>query len=119
MWAPKPDLTVLRGNYAEYATRLPVPADVALLVEVSDSTYHRDRGVKWRKYAAIGIPSYLIVRLRGPETTAEMYTSPTGQGNDARYAEVVRYRVRADESIPIELDGSLPGEIPLRDLLPA
>src|SRR5260370_41287577 len=34
-WAPKPDISVLRGNDAIYAARHPRPRDVALMVEVS------------------------------------------------------------------------------------
>src|SRR5262249_5979356 len=55
-WAPKPDIAVLRGPDTSYATRLPRPDDVALLIEVADTTYSRDRGRKWRRYAAAGIP---------------------------------------------------------------
>src|SRR5690349_9866930 len=55
-WEPIPDITVLRGHKSTYATRLPRPGDVALLIEVSDTTYHRDRGAKWRRYAAARIP---------------------------------------------------------------
>jgi hypothetical protein len=116
-WAPKPDLAVLRGNDLTYGFRLPVPADVAMIVEVSDTTYHRDRGAKWRKYASAGIPCYLIIRLKGPETMAEVWTAPAGKGRLARYSEVVRYRSDADESIPVELDGQLLGEVAVGDLL--
>jgi Putative restriction endonuclease len=56
-WAPKPDLSILRGSNANSAARHPRPRDVALLVEASDTTYHRDRGPKWRRYAAAGIPT--------------------------------------------------------------
>lgn len=70
-WAPKPDILVLRGDDQAYATRLPRPPDVALLIEVSDTTYHRERGRKWRRYAAAGIPVYVIVRLKGPDTVVE------------------------------------------------
>ena len=116
-WAPKPDLTVLRGNDTVYATRLPRPGDVALLIEVSDTTYHRDRGPKWRRYAAAGIPVYVIVRLKGADTVVEVWTSPAGKGKAARYAEVVRYTARAGESFPIELDGQIVGQIAVTDLI--
>jgi hypothetical protein len=117
-WAPKPDISVLRGNNnANYATRLPRAGDVALLVEVSDTTYHRDRGRKWRRYAAAGIPVYMIVRLKGPDTLIEVWTVPTGRGRMARYTEVVRYAARAGESVPIELDGSEYGQVAVADLI--
>jgi Uma2 family endonuclease len=116
-WAPKPDIAVLRGNDENYAARHPRPRDVALLVEVSDTTYHRDRGLKWRRYAAAGIPVYMIVRLKGADTLIEVWTGPTGRGRTARYTEVVRYSARAGESVPIELDGREHGQVAVVDLI--
>jgi Uma2 family endonuclease len=116
-WAPKPDLSVLRGNHNVYATRQPRPGDVAMLVEISDTTYHRDRGRKWRRYAAAGIPVFTIVRLKGPDTVVEVWTEPAGRGRAAHYTDVVRYRALAGESVPIELDGSIVVQIAVCDLI--
>jgi hypothetical protein len=116
-WAPKPDVPVLRGNDTIYSTRLPRPRDVALLIEVSETTYHRDRGPKWRRYAAAGIPVYVIVRLKGVDTVAEVWTSPSGKGNSARYSDVVKYTARAGESFPVELDGQAFGQVAVADLI--
>ncbi len=116
-WAPKPDLAVLRGDDTTYASRLPRPRDVALLVEVSDTTYHRDRGRKWRRFAAAGIPTYVIVHLKGPDTVVEVWTVPTGRGRAAHYAEVIRYRAAAGESVPIEIDGNIYGQFAVTDLV--
>ena len=44
---PEPDVVVARGTCATYLERHPDPADIVLMVEVSDTTYHRDRGPKW------------------------------------------------------------------------
>jgi Uma2 family endonuclease len=79
-WAPEPGLSVLRGTDIIYAARHPRPRDVVLLVEVADATYYRDRGRKWRRYAAAGIPTYVIVRLKGLDTHVEVWTGPTGRG---------------------------------------
>lgn len=116
-WAPKPDLSVLRGNRSGYASRLPRPADVALLVEVADTTYRRDRGPKWRRYAAAGIPIYIIVRLAGSDTVLEIWTEPTGKGQSAQYANSVSYSARAAELAPIEIDGNHYGHIVVADLV--
>ena len=116
-WAPKPDLSVLRGDNTHYASRLPRAGDVALLVEVSDTTYHRDRGRKWRRYAAVGIPIYMIVRLKGPDTFIEVWTGPAGRGVRARYADVIRYSARAGESVPVEIEGITLGQIAVTDLV--
>jgi hypothetical protein len=116
-WAPKPDIAILRGNDMIYAAQHPRPRDVALLIEVSDTTYHRDRGRKWRRYAAAGIPVYMIVRLKGPDTHIEVWTGPTGRGRAARYTDVVRYNARAGESVPIEIDGTEHGRVAVADLI--
>jgi hypothetical protein len=116
-WAPKPDLSVLRGNISNYGKRQPRPRDAALLVEVADTTYHRDRGPKWRRYAAAGIPTSVIVHLKGPDTIVEVWTAPTGRGRAARYAEVIRYTAAAGESVPIELDGKIHGQAVVADLI--
>jgi len=78
-WAPKPDIAVLRGSDAIYAARHPRPRDVALLTEVADTTYHRDRGRKWRRYASAGIPTYMIVRLKGPHTPSRFGQVPSAE----------------------------------------
>ncbi|MGC8643898.1 MAG: Uma2 family endonuclease [Isosphaeraceae bacterium] len=117
-WAPKPDLTVLRGPDDSFATCLPRARDVVLLTEVSDTTYHRDRGPKWRRYASAGIPVYQIVRLRGADTVVEVWTNPTGRGKAARYNDVVVYSARAGESVPIDIDGSHFGQFAVSELLP-
>jgi hypothetical protein len=116
-WEPLPDIAVLRGHKSLHNARLPRPGDVALLAEVSDTTYHRDRGPKWRRYAAAGIPVYVIVRLKGADTVVEVWTGPAGKGKAARYADAVRYAARAGESFPVELDGQTFGQVAVADLI--
>jgi Uma2 family endonuclease len=116
-WAPKPDISILRGNNIAYATRLPRPRDAALLLEVSDTTYQRDRGRKRRRYAAAGIPVYIIVRLKGADTVVDVWTGPTGRGRTARFTEVVRYRALAGESVAIEIDGQEYGQVAVADVV--
>jgi Uma2 family endonuclease len=48
---PEPDLTVTRGGIKDYGNRHPVPADIALIVEVADACLDRDRGEKLSAYA--------------------------------------------------------------------
>src|SRR5262245_18478406 len=52
---PEPDLSVVRGDRRQYRERHPGPEDLALVVEVSDTTLDRDQGTKRRLYAAAGI----------------------------------------------------------------
>jgi hypothetical protein len=61
--------------------------------------------------------SYLIVRLKGPDTLIEVWTGPTRRGGVARYTDLVRYSARAGESVPIELDGSEHRQVAVVDLV--
>ncbi|MCP4423648.1 MAG: Uma2 family endonuclease [Chloroflexi bacterium] len=66
---PEPDVFVVRGQRRDFAQSHPAPEDVALLVEVSDSTLQQDQTWKnasthKREFQCIGLLIYLIVRLR-------------------------------------------------------
>jgi Uma2 family endonuclease len=50
---PEPDLVVF---YRRKRTTLPVPHEILLLVEVSDTTLDYDRNQKFPRYAAAGVP---------------------------------------------------------------
>ncbi|WP_165225245.1 Uma2 family endonuclease [Aquisphaera insulae] len=69
---PEPDLFVARGEVDDYEDLDPGPPDVALVVEVSDTTLAADRALA-ATYLNGGIPSYWIVNL--PERTLEVYTA--------------------------------------------
>lgn len=55
---PEPDVVVVRGDTRQYLDRHPGAEDIALVVEVSDTTLQRDRSLKKRIYARAGIPIY-------------------------------------------------------------
>jgi Uma2 family endonuclease len=73
---PQPDLTVIRPR--DYRESLPMPEDVLLLIEVSDTTLAYDRGVKLPLYARTGVGEVWIVNL--PVETVERYTGPSADG---------------------------------------
>ncbi len=58
---PEPDVAVVRGGARDYLSRHPGPADVGLLIEVSESSLNRDRDEKGRLFAQAGIPHYWII----------------------------------------------------------
>ena len=72
---PQPDVMLVAGPEKVYADH-PRPADVVLLVDVSDSTLSKDRLVKLPLYAAHGIPELWIVNL--VDKQIEVYTEPHG-----------------------------------------
>lgn len=62
---PQPDFALLRYREDDYASSLPTPQDVLLLVEIADKSLRYDRRVKAPLYARHGIPEYWIVNLTG------------------------------------------------------
>ena len=71
---PEPDIALLKPRKDFYAESHPKPADVLLLIEVSDSTLEYDRNFKIPLYAESEIREFWIVNLR--DKTVEIYTSP-------------------------------------------
>ncbi len=84
---PQPDLAILKRRADFYATgSRPEPADVLLLVEVSDSSLRFDRTVKLPLYARAGIAECWIVDLQ--RRAVDVHRSPAGEG----YAEMTTYQ---------------------------
>jgi Uma2 family endonuclease len=58
---PEPDIAIVRTHREDYRNEHPLPADVALLTEVAQSSLNFDLGRKLRLYASIAIPEYWVV----------------------------------------------------------
>ena len=114
-WRPEPDLVVLGGPTTAYRSRDPNPADIALLIEVADSSYPSDRGIKWRGYASAKIPAYWVVNIA--ESRVEVYTDPDGSGRSAAYRRLSLFG--RDEEILVLIEGLEAGRVSVRDVLPA
>jgi Uma2 family endonuclease len=111
---PEPDVAVVRGSPRDYPSGHPSAADMALVVEVADSSVAIDRGIKRRVYARAGVPVYWILVL--PERIVEVYTDPSGPTAEPAYGTVRRF---ADgESVPVIIDGREVGTVAVADLLP-
>jgi Uma2 family endonuclease len=78
---PQPDLMLLKPAPDDYDSRHPVPEDVFLLIEVSDSTLETDRDVKLPVYARAGIAEFWIVDL--VNGALEVYREPQSNGYDS------------------------------------
>ena len=111
---PEPDAAVVRGQIDDYVKRDPTVRDIGLIGEVSDTTYTKDRGAKWRKYAAARIPVYWIVNL--PQRQIEVYSAPSGKGKTASYRDSKTYG--QDDEVPVVLEGRELGRIKVSDVLP-
>ena len=110
---PEPDVVIVRGDRRQYRDRHPGPAEVALVVEVADSTLQRDRTMKQRLYAAAGIVAYWIVNL--VEGQVEVYEEPINPVDAPCYARRADYR--RGESVPLTLDGQVVGVVAVETVL--
>jgi Uma2 family endonuclease len=111
---PEPDISVVRGERRQYRDRHPGAADIALVIEVSDTTLQRDRTSKKRIYARAGIAVYWIINL--PEQHIEVYTRPISDAEEPNYQQREDYQI--DDVVPVFLDGAEIGRLAVRDLLP-
>lgn len=93
---PEPDATVTAEPNTAYADRHPGPADILLVVEVSDTTLRFDRSTKAALYARAGIPEYWIVNITGRQILVHRqpaeagYSEITAYGSDERIATFAR-----------------------------
>jgi Uma2 family endonuclease len=71
---PEPDVWVAYGSPVRYRTRHPAAADVALVVEVADTSLLFDRQVKIPKYATAAIPETWLFAL--PEQAVYRFADP-------------------------------------------
>jgi Uma2 family endonuclease len=71
---PEPDIALLKPREDFYTKGLPTPADVLLLIEVSDSTVEYDRDVKRLLYAEAAINEFWLINLKN--NTIECYSLP-------------------------------------------
>jgi Uma2 family endonuclease len=106
---PEPDVTVVRGTIRDYSDHHPGPADVALVVEIADSSLTDDRKMA-RIYGNAGIPIYWIVNL--VDRQVEVYSGPLADGYAARDL------YRPGDNVPVVVDGQTVGQIAVDDLLP-
>jgi Uma2 family endonuclease len=60
---PEPDLVVLKSPFKSFRSAPPQPGDLALVVEIADTTLRFDLTTKARLYARAGIPEYWVLDL--------------------------------------------------------
>jgi len=82
---PEPDLIVLKREYSNFKSGNPQPHDLALVIEISDSSLAFDLTTKARLYARAGIEEYWVLDVAGRRLIA--HRSPVS-GN---YTSVVAY----------------------------
>jgi Uma2 family endonuclease len=107
---PEPDIAVVRGVAEDYVQRDVTAADVAMVVEIAESTLRADQEEMKPIYAASNIPIYWIINL--VDHQLEVYSDP--QGRDYRTAQIFS----REQDVPLILDGAEVGRIRVADLLP-
>ena len=111
---PEPDVMVVRGQPRDYLEHHPLAGELALVVEVSDSSLRHDQGFKKAIYAAAMIPVYWIINLI--DRQVEVYTDPTGAADQPDYRQ--RRAFSATEQVPVAITGRDAARILVRELLP-
>jgi Uma2 family endonuclease len=81
---PQPDIALLKPRDDFYSNAHPTPADVLLIIEVSDTSLEYDRDIKLPLYAATSMPEVWLVNLI--KDTIEIYREPhSGMYREVRY----------------------------------
>lgn len=75
---PQPDLVILRFREDYYASGLPTPSDVLLLIEIADSSFQFDRDVKAGLYARHGVPEVWLQDIEHSALLVHRNSSPEG-----------------------------------------
>ena len=110
---PEPDVAVVRGSEFDYLARHPGPADMALVVEVADSSVTRDRETKGPMYARAGIPVYWVVNVA--DKVVEVFTEPSGLTDAPTYGRRDEYP--PGQVVPLVLDGVAVGTIAVAEVM--
>ena len=128
---PEPDIVIVKGDTRDYLDRHPGASDLALVVEIADSTLERDRTLKKGIYARAGISVYWIVNLIDKQL--EVYTQPIDIGTTPTYQQRHDYKPSEqvsvldavahggnpqDRAASLLIDGSPIGSLTVQDLLP-
>ena len=109
---PEPDVVIVRGETRNYLDRHPTGQDIALVIEVADSTLERDRTSKQRLYARAGIPIYWIINLS--EQTIEVYTVPAIADQTYQQKNILS----ASDQVQVVIEESAIAAFPVQSFLP-
>lgn len=83
---PEPDIAICTAEPTHYQSAHPTPAEVLLIVEISESSLPYDRGQKAAAYARSGIPAYFVLDLTARQV--EIMTEPDRPAGRYRRTEI-------------------------------
>jgi Uma2 family endonuclease len=107
---PEPDRCVARGTEDDYDERHPGPEDIALVVEIADSSLAEDRDYAINLYGPAGISVCWIVDVNARRLKVYTLAGPQGYGPPEFFGE--------GTSVPVMIRGRQMGRIAVKDLLP-
>ena len=105
---PEPDLAVTSQPGTAYLHRHPMPADLLLAVEVSDTTLRFDMNMKALIYARSGVREYWVVDITNRRLYIHLQPTETG------YLEVSIY----NDDATVALSSRPDSIVAVSDLLP-
>ena len=108
---PEPDIAIVQGKRTDYFEKHPAADQVALIIEVADSSLQRDRTIKKGIYAEAGIPAYWIINL--VDSKIEVYAEPIQAEADYTLNQSFDF----SQTVPISLLEQTIGEINLANEL--
>jgi Uma2 family endonuclease len=99
---PEPDVALVRATRS-YARERATVADIALIIEVADSSLAFDLGTKLGKYAAATIPEYWVIDLQAD--AAHLFWEPADGAyrgrRTASATETIAPREYPDVAVPL------------------
>ncbi|HLO48269.1 MAG TPA: Uma2 family endonuclease [Kamptonema sp.] len=113
---PQPDVVIARNRVDNYLSSHPEPADILLVIEVSDSTLSYDQKTKLSIYAEDGISNYWIFNL--VDNWLEVYSEPYQESKN-KFGYRLKRIVLPNESVVIpgfpDLSLDLSGVFPVQN----
>ncbi len=107
---PEPDIVLAAVDPNDYESKHPTPADIYLILEVSDTTLSFDRNAKSLAYARAGIQQYLLLNIN--DETVEDYREPGSDGFQSKqtYRREQSFKLVAFPEISLAVAEFLPTE---------
>src|SRR5437588_11010848 len=112
---PEPDLVIVPGPPERYSCNHPAPRDIAVIIEVADSSLAHDREEKGKLYAQARIPIYWIINLVNRQV--EVYSRPSGPDPSPGYRRREDYLI--NDSVPLVLAEKEVAQVSVKSLMPA
>jgi Uma2 family endonuclease len=112
--APEPDLMVIRGPRENYEEHHPNAQDVALVIEISDSSLRDDRTQMARVYAKSHVATYWILNLK--DRQLEVHSNPSSAEEEPAYREKIT--IPEDGKADLRLPDGKSTQVSIKEMLP-